>query len=57
MVNSRAMAVQRKGMVEMVQAWRAAEAGRLRQLPQDARGWRLTWTQMDIRCISSGHAK
>jgi hypothetical protein len=41
----------------MVQAWRAAEAGPLRQLPQDARGWRLTWTQMDIRCISSDHAK
>jgi hypothetical protein len=51
------MAVQRKGMVHMVQAWRAAEAGQLRQLPQDTRGWQLTWAQMDIRCITTDHAK
>jgi hypothetical protein len=50
------MAVQRKAAVHMVQAWRAAEAGRLRQLPQDACGWRLTLVQMDICCITTGRA-
>lgn len=54
--NSRAIAVLRKNDVVAARAWRAAEAGRLRLLPQSSSVWRLTWRQLTMRCMSSGHA-
>ncbi|WIA22495.1 hypothetical protein OEZ86_009492 [Tetradesmus obliquus] len=55
--SSRAMAVAHKNEVLAAQALRAAEAGQLRRLPLSGHTWRLSWRQMDIRGLSSGHAK
>lgn len=46
----------RKNDEVMARAWRAAEAGRLRQLPQSSNVRRLTWQQKTMRCMSSMHA-
>jgi hypothetical protein len=48
--------VLRKNDEVMASAWRVAEAGRLRQLPQSSNVWRLTWQQKTMCCMSSMHA-
>jgi hypothetical protein len=55
--NNRALAVQRKTHLLLARAWRAAEAGWLRQLPVAGCGWRLSWSQNSQRGLTSEHCK